>query len=308
VKSDSVRGTAVVTGGAGFIGRRLVQSLLDEGRHVRVVDRRPGAPDGCEHLLADLAEDELTEALRGDVVFHLAGHPGVRGDGVETERKRLHDNVIATERVVGATPKDVPLVFTSSSSVYGGSLGRPCHEDDPLAPRGGYAWSKITAERICRARALAGGLVHTARLFTVVGEGQRPDMALAMWAAAVAGGRPVTVYGNLDRSRDFTDVAQVVAVLIKLSVAPRPTVVNVGTGVGQTVGALLDAIGRQVGRQPQVRLVDAPHQDPYATLADTTRLQSLTRRALRTDLGDVVGRYLADDNSPIRNLIEGQLT
>jgi nucleoside-diphosphate-sugar epimerase len=135
-------------------------------------------------------------------------------------------------------------------------------------------------------------------------------MALALWADAVAAGRPVTVYGDLNRSRDFTDVAQAVDALIRLSSLPTPTVVNVGTGVGQTVGALLDAIGRQLGRQPEVRLIDAPRQDPYATLADTTRLRRLVGHVPCTDLVDVVGRYLADDISPrpnLPNLPEGQL-
>ncbi|MGH3772925.1 MAG: NAD-dependent epimerase/dehydratase family protein [Pseudonocardiaceae bacterium] len=298
----------VVTGGGGFIGRRLVRSLLEQGRRVRVIDRRPGAPEGCEHVLADLVDDDITDALQGDVVFHLAGRAGVRGDDAETERQRLRDNVVATERVVRGTPKDVPLVFASSSSVYGGTLGRPCREDGPLAPRGGYAWSKLVAEQICRARAFSGGLVHTARLFTVVGEGQRPDMALALWADAVAAGRPVTVYGDLNRSRDFTDVAQAVDVLIRLSSVRSPTVVNVGTGVRQTVGTLLEAIGRQLGRQPEIRLVDAPRQDPYATLADTTRLRMLADGALLTDLVDVVGRYLMEDVSTMPTLTEGQLT
>lgn len=171
-----------------------MRSLLEQGQRVRVIDRRPGD---------------------GDVVFHLAGRPGVRGDDAETERKRLLDNVVGAERVVRGTPKDVPLVF-ASSSVYGGTLGRPCREDDLFAPRGGYAWSKIAAEQICRARTFIGGPVHTARLFIVVGEGQRPDMALALWAAAVTAGRPVTVYGDLYRSRDLTDVAQAVDVLIRL--------------------------------------------------------------------------------------------
>jgi nucleoside-diphosphate-sugar epimerase len=202
----------------------------------------------------------------------------------------------------------VPLVFASSSSVYGATLGRPCCEDGPFTPCGGYAWSKIAAEQICRARAFSGGLVHTARLFTVLGEGQRPDMALPLWATAVAEERPVTVYGDLNRSRDFTDVEQAVDVLIRLSLLQTPTVVNVGTGVGQTVGALIDAIGRQLGRQPEVRLIDAPRQDPYATLADTTRLRRLVGGVLCTDLVDVVGRYLADGVSPMPNLTEGQLT
>ena len=304
----------VITGGAGFIGRRLARELLECGRRVRVIDRKPAATDGCEHVQADLVCDDIADALTATVVFHLAGRPGVRGDDPETERQRVRDNVFATERVVSQTPMDVPVVFASSSSVYGGAHGGPCCEDDLPAPLGGYAWSKIAAEQLCRARAGAGGLVHIARLFTVVGEGQRPDMALAMWVAAVAAGRPVLVFGDLHRSRDFTDVADAVDSLIRLAALPSPSIVNIGTGVGQTVGALLDAIGLHLGRRPDVRLVESPRQDPQATLADTTRLQRITGRKLQTDLVDVVGRYLnvaADDPAiPVPylpNLTEGPL-
>jgi nucleoside-diphosphate-sugar epimerase len=289
--------TAVVTGGAGFIGRRLCRSLLMSDLRVRVVDRRAAAIDGCEHVRADLARDDVAEALRGDVVFHLAGRPGVRGDDPETERRRMLDNVVATERVLVATPPQVPVVFASSSSVYGGSQGAPCRETDLPAPRGGYAWSKVAAEQLCHGRVRAGGRVHVCRLFTVLGEGQRPDMALALWAAAVAADEPVDVYGGLERSRDFTDVDDVVAALTRIAVEPGSTVVNVGTGVGQRIGALVDAIGQHLGRRPAVRVVAAPREDPPATLADTARLRRILGRVPHTDLVGVVGRYLdhADD-------------
>lgn len=304
--------TAVITGGAGFIGRHLAHALLASGLRVRVIDRKPATINGCEHVRADLVDDEIGSALRAGVVFHLAGRPGVRGDDPETEHQRMRDNVLATERVVTETPMNVPIVFASSSSVYGGARGKPCREEDGLAPRGGYAWSKIAAEQLCHARARAGGLVHVCRLFTVLGEGQRPDMALALWAAAVAANHPIEVYGGLDRSRDFTDIEDVVAALIRVSAAPVSTLVNVGTGVGQRIGDLAEAIGLHLGRLPDVRVVNAPRQDPPATLADTTRLRRILGRTPRTDLVAIVGRYLdhaaneASDPIPaLSNLTKG---
>ncbi|MGL5866196.1 MAG: NAD-dependent epimerase/dehydratase family protein [Dermatophilaceae bacterium] len=305
---SEVRPLAVVTGGSGFVGRHLVRALLGSGHRVRVIDRVAGTELGCQYVVADLVTDDVAGALQGDVVYHLAARPGVRRDEPEVEQARIRDNVLATERVAQAVPADVPLVFTSSSSVYGGTSGAPCEESGPLAPRGGYAWSKVAAEQICRDRAHSGGLVQIARLFTLIGEGQRPDMALALWAAAAAAGDPITVYGNLGRTRDFTDVAQAVEALICLARLSSPTVVNVGTGVGQSLAALLAAVSLHLGREPIVRIAEAPCQDPAATLAGTERLRSLMQRALSTDLIDVVGRYLGERAANLDALTEGQLT
>jgi nucleoside-diphosphate-sugar epimerase len=202
----------VVTGAAGFIGRYLVELLLARGERVVAVDRVPTEPrPGCTVLAADLtaADDHVRAALaEADRVFHLAALPGVRGR--RSRRERYRDNVLATAAVLAAVPVRTPVVFTSSSSVYGGSVaGRPSAEDDPLWPKGEYARSKVAAEARCLARLAAGGRVLIARPFTVAGPGQRADMAFARWIRAAATGQPLRIHGSPDRTRDVTDVAQV---------------------------------------------------------------------------------------------------
>ncbi|MGH3568404.1 MAG: NAD-dependent epimerase/dehydratase family protein [Pseudonocardia sp.] len=144
---NGVLGTAVVTGGVGFIGRRLVHSLLEQGRRVRAIDRRPGAPEGCEHGLADLVDDDVTEALDGDVVFHLAGRPGVCGDDAETERKRLRDNVVATERpavrLIDA-PRQDPTRRSPTRLACAGSSAEP---STPISSTWSAATSQATFPR-----------------------------------------------------------------------------------------------------------------------------------------------------------------
>ncbi len=247
--------TVVVTGSSGFVGGHVVAGLLAAGHRVVGIDRRmpsEGEPWGWTHMTADLSapSDEALDALRSaDAVLHLAARPGVRAVGPGVEEARHRDNVMATQQVLAAVDPGTPLVVTSSSSVYGGSVGgRPSAEGDRLRPLGGYARSKVEVERACSRRAAAGGLVTVARPFTVVGEGQRPDMALALWVAAARAGAPLRVFGSLDRRRDLTDVVDVARALRVLAERAPVGVVNLGTGRSRRLGELVEAVARTVGR------------------------------------------------------------
>jgi nucleoside-diphosphate-sugar epimerase len=286
----------VVTGAAGFIGRSLVTLLTGRGERVIGIDRVPMAPrPGFAALVADLAEpDERVRAALADAdrVFHLAGLPGVRDRCPAGARHR--DNVRATERVLAAVPARTPLVFTSSSSVYGGSAGgRPSAESDPPRPRGGYARSKAAAEARCRARLAAGGQVVIARPFTVAGPGQRPDMALAQWIDAVANGRPVRLFGSPHRTRDVTDVAQVARALVALADRGARGTVNLGTGTGHTLATLVAAVGAALDAEVRVELVPAHPDEVSDTLADTRRLRRWLGWVPHVDLPALVARQVA---------------
>lgn len=284
----------VVTGAGGFIGRHLATTLMDSGETVVGIDRRE--PQGTVPVAADLldrdpaAEDALRQA---EVVIHLAGLPGVRDVGPGVDERRVRDNVVATERVLELVPAATPVVVTSSSSVYGGTTaGRPCREDDPPRPRGGYARSKLAMEQVCARRAAAGGSVTVCRLFTVAGPGQRPDMALALWIRAVLAGEPVRVFGSAARSRDIVDVRDAVTALRRLAERDACETVNIGTGTGHTLGAMVAAIGRALGADPPMEITPAAEVDPGATLADVSKLHRLTGFRPRTDLDDLVGRQI----------------
>lgn len=296
--------TVVVTGSAGFIGRNLVAALLQRGETVIGIDRRAApASNGYTPLAVDLLDDGAAagDALsQADAVFHLAGLPGVRDVSPGVAERRIRDNVLAAGRVIALVPAGTPLVVTSSSSVYGGAVGgRPSQEDDRLRPLGGYAASKLAMERECARRAAAGGAVTVCRLFTVAGEGQRPDMALSLWTRAVLAGQPVRVLGSVQRSRDIVDVRDVVTALRLLAERGARTTVNVGTGTGHTLAEMIAAIGRTVRREPVVQVGPAADVDPAATLADASRLHQLTGFRPRTDLAALVERQIrAADGAP----------
>jgi nucleoside-diphosphate-sugar epimerase len=291
-------GTAVVTGAAGFIGRALTSALLSEGASVVAVDRRAvAARAGVTVITGDLLEVDPRVFRRADAVYHLAGCTGVRDAGFGIDWRRYRDNVLAGARVLALTPPGVPLLVTSSSSVYGGSApgsssvyggsasGRPSAESDPLRPLGGYARSKVALERLCLS---ADRPVTVVRPFTVAGEGQRPDMALSLWLRAAEEGRPLRVLGSLDRTRDVTDVRQAARAMISLIGAPGA--VNLGTGHGFTLRAMAQAVAAVTGASLAFDVVPAPVAEPGDSLADTVRLRSLIGWTPRTDLLDLVRR------------------
>jgi len=292
----------VVTGASGFIGSALVTRLAAAGLRVTGIDRRPpaAARPAPRHVVADLA-DPLAPAVRdllagADAVVHLAGRAGVRDRRPGVELARHRDNVLATRRVLAAATG--PVLAASSSSVYGGARdGRACREDDALRPAGGYASSKAAAENACAAARDGGAAVCVLRPFTVVGPGQRPDMALDHWIRAALERRAVEVFGGLHRSRDVTDVRAVVTAVAQLvdqatSGASLPDVVNLGTGRGRSIGELLDAVRGAVGGPLDVRVTSPAADDPDHTLADTTRCAATLGWVPTTDLDDVVAAQL----------------
>jgi nucleoside-diphosphate-sugar epimerase len=225
---------------------------------------------------------------------HLAGCSGVRDRAPDVEARRRRDNVEATGVVADLVRPDVPLLVASSSSVYGGArFGRASRETDPLHPRGGYARSKTEAEQVCARRVAGGGHVLVVRPFTVVGEGQRADMALSRWAAAAVAGDPLRVFGSLERTRDFTCVREVCRGLTALLESGASGVVNLGSGSPRTLREVVRALGSALALDIDVRVEPAPNYEVADTWADPTRFETLTGFRPRTDLVDVVRRYLA---------------
>jgi nucleoside-diphosphate-sugar epimerase len=286
----------IVTGASGFIGATLVDHLLATGASVVGVDRLAAPRRAHRHMAADLAAPlarPLHDVLRAaDVVVHLAGRPGVRDRSPGIELARHRDNVLTVDHVLGAC--ECPVIVASSSSVYGGTQpGRASCEDDPLRPCGGYARSKAAAEAACAAHRSAARSVCVVRPFTVIRPGQRPDMAIGRWIHAARSGQPIDVLGSLDRTRDVTDVGDVVQALGQLAAkaadgGPLPAVLNLGSGRRRSLGELVDAVGSAVRRPLAVRVVPRHGDEPDHTCADTARLAETLGWVPDTDLWRVV--------------------
>ncbi|KUO20255.1 NAD-dependent epimerase/dehydratase family protein [Streptomyces dysideae] len=286
---------AVVTGAAGFIGSHLVESLLRQGVTVLGVDRRsPGdnaiaaenlggvlGHPGFRLVQGDLVTDELKPWVDGaDTVFHLAAVPGVRPSWGDTFGEYLACNVLATQRLLNTCVSlgVERLVLASSSSVYGDCTG-PLREDGVTAPQSPYGVTKLAAERLALAYALAPDSpisVVALRYFTVYGPRQRPDMAIGRMLRGVLTGTPLHLYGDGHQRRDFTFVADAVAATVAAATAEATAeAVNVGGGDSVSVLDVLRRVGEITGAE--VPVLDGAYQpgDVQVTEADLTKARTV---------------------------------
>jgi nucleoside-diphosphate-sugar epimerase len=261
--------TALVTGCAGFLGSHLSERLADTGEEVVGADcftdyySRELKESNLEGLRGrasftlfelDLGSDPLEDILDGiDRVFHLAAQPGVRGSFGASFARYVHDNVLATQRLLEASASAhvETFVYASSSSVYGNSLAYPTAEGVARAPISPYGLTKLATEELAGVYERLDGL-HTVglRYFTVYGPRQRPDMAFARFIASALAGKPVKILGDGTQVRDFTFVDDAVEGTIAAALnGRRGAIYNIGGG---TQVELLEAL-RQIER-----LLDLP--------------------------------------------------
>jgi UDP-glucuronate 4-epimerase len=280
---------AIVTGAAGFIGSHLSERLIGEGWRVTGIDAFTNyyaRPDKEANLAAlrneprfELIEADLVEApldqIFADrpVVFHLAAQAGVRASFGESFAGYVHDNLIATQRVLEhALEAGCPRVaMASSSSVYGDAEEYPCIEGvTPTRPRSPYGATKRMCEDLADIYRGLGLSVTALRYFTVYGPRQRPDMAMRRLCEAAVDGPPFTLNGDGLQSRDFTYVADAVDATMRSGVVlDVPLVLNVGGGQEATMLEVISTIEHLAGKSLDIHTAGDGKGDVRRTAADT---------------------------------------
>ncbi len=288
----------LVTGAAGFIGSHLSAALLARGDRVTGVDNFDPfydraakqrnvaglAGDAFELVETDIRDRDAmrraTERARPDAIFHLAALAGVR-PSIQDPARYVSVNVDGLVSVLDAALATgcSRVVFASSSSVYGNNQKVPFAETDPVGtPISPYAATKRAGELICHAYSHLFDLsVACARLFTVYGPGQRPDLAIGAFMRLIADGRRVPMFGDGTTSRDYTYVDDIVAGCLAADarLAREPVgyfrIWNLGGARPVALGDMIDAIAAVVGRTPAIDSRPLQPGDVDRTWADLAR-------------------------------------
>ena len=264
----------LITGGAGFIGSHLAQTLAAQGAQVRILDnfstgRRENlqtVESQVEILEGDIRDIALVQrTMQGvDYVLHQAARVSVV-ESLEDPQTTHAVNLSGTLNVLlEARAAAVQRVVMASSSAVYGDGAVPASEEQTLLPLSPYAVSKLAGEAYARTFTTAFGVETVAlRYFNVYGPRQDPTSeysgVIARFAEALLAGAPVTIYGDGEQTRDFIFVDDVVrANLLACRAVDAPgRAVNVGTGVRRTVRDLLQLMAQQAGVLPEVRFVPA---------------------------------------------------
>ena len=309
--------TALVTGGAGFIGSHLVDRLLADGWAVTAVDNFDPFYDPADkranvegHLANEqyrLVEADVCDpdALRGgvgdvpfDAVVHLAAKAGVR-PSIEDPAAYQSVNVGGTQAVLEfARERGVPqVVMASSSSVYGVSPDVPWGEEAAvLRPISPYAATKVATELLGHVYAhLYGMRVVALRFFTVYGPRQRPDLAIHKFARRMLSGDPIPLFGDGSTRRDYTYVADVVDGIVRaMAYDGSPfEVVNLGNNRTVRLSELVAALERALGVEARVERHPEQPGDVPQTWADLTKARRLLGYDPQTGIDDGLARFAA---------------
>lgn len=308
---DNSAGTALITGGAGFLGSHLCDRLIGEGIRVLCVDNLlTGSIDNVRHLIdhprfsllhhdvntpifvdelfADGVHRNVPENI--DFVLHFAS-PASPKDYARFPIPTLKVGALGTFHALGlAKAYDATFVLASSSEVYGDPLVSPQGEDyygnvNPIGPRSVYDEAKRYAEALTSAYFHAHGMdVRIARLFNTYGPRMRINDGRAVPAFLSKALRlePITVYGDGSQTRSFCYVDDTIEAIYRMMTLPRqadnqehPTLMNIGNPDEVTILQVAQEIVELTRSRSQIVFEPMPQNDPMQRKPDITRAKTL---------------------------------
>lgn len=294
--------TVLVTGGAGFIGSRIAQTLLERGDNVRVLDNFSTGKRGnlsgldVEIIEADLRDaSSLTQACRAvDTIFHEAAFVSVP-QSMQEPKDCFDVNVTGTASLFDAARKAGVrrVVFATSAAVYGDVEDYPLTEESPLRPLSPYAASKRVDEIYGQLYTASFGLeVVALRYFNVYGPRQRPDSqyaaAVPIFIRQMLDSKPITIFGDGGQTRDLIYVGDVVrANLIAAEHSAAPgQIFNICTGVETRLLDLVDHLQTLFPSAPEPQFAEPRAGDIYRSIGSPQRARDILNFHADTSLAD----------------------
>ncbi|MCA9475958.1 MAG: GDP-mannose 4,6-dehydratase [Nitrospira sp.] len=310
-----------ITGGAGFIGSHLAESLLEEGGEVFVIDDlSTGNIENIEHLKSHprfhwvvdtiMNRDVMADLIDGvDTVFHLAAAVGVQLI-VESPVRTIETNVRGTEIVLElANRKRKKVVIASTSEVYGKSIHIPFRESDdlvmgpPTKGRWSYACSKALDEFLAlsywKEKHCPTIIV---RLFNTVGPRQTGQygMVIPRMVGQALSHEPITVFGSGAQRRCFVWVKDVVNALVALEKHPEAVgnIYNIGNSREIRIADLAKLIKRMSGSTSEIQFI--PYDEAYESgfedmdrrVPDLGKIHDLIGYSPTLEVEDIVMRVI----------------
>jgi UDP-glucose 4-epimerase len=303
--------TIWITGANGFIGRHLARALADAGQAVHGLGH--GAMHDTERqglglrtwLNGEIDAANLNALVAGSglpsTIFHLAGGSSV-GLSIAQPFEDYSRTVASTARLlewVRVSAPECRLIAASSAAVYGADHTGAISEDAALAPMSPYGQHKLMMEEHCRSYAASFGVRSTMiRMFSVYGAHLRKQLFWDICSRLQNGEQTLVLGGTGAELRDWTDIRDVVRLLVKIGENPqRETfeVINGGSGRGTSVADIAGMLVKHWGGDIPVRFSGKVRAgDPFSLLADNSRLRSLPfdwQITVARGLGDYVNWF-----------------
>jgi len=300
--------TAVVTGGAGFLGSHLCEALVNEGYRVICVDNlETGSLQNVEHLRGDeflFFNHDVTRHLEieepVDVVYHLAS-PASPIDYLRLPLATLKVGSYGTHNALGlAKWKRARFLLASTSEVYGDPLIHPQPETywgnvNPIGPRGVYDEAKRYAEALTMAYHRQQGVdTCIVRIFNTYGTRMRPydGRAIPTFVRQALANEPLTVFGDGSQTRSFCYVDDLVRGLMLLARSGEHLPVNIGNPSEYTLTELAQKVVEVTGATSEIVFEALPVDDPKVRQPDITRARQLLGWEPQISLEDGLRRML----------------
>jgi UDP-glucose 4-epimerase len=300
----------LVTGGCGFIGSHLCEALVAAGDRVRILDdlstgKLANKPPSAELIEGDIADPAcVAEALsETDGCFHLAAIPSIEKanrDWLGTHRSNLTGTIAIFDAARRARhDQQNPVIYASSAAVYGDNPQVPLTEDSATRPLSAYGADKLGCELHARVASHVHGVPTVGlRFFNVFGPRQDPSSpysgVISIFADRLRTGRPVSIFGDGEQTRDFVYVGDVVAALLAaMRVLPSGSpVFNVCTGRATSVLDIARMIADLCGVTARIDFQPPRAGEARVSLGDPTRAAAALGTRATTELHEGLARLL----------------